>query len=74
MWLGAHVHAVAGQRSKALELILEAEQVAEQRYSCPYEIATAYVSVGDADTAFKWFRKALKIEPTAWPGLASSPG
>jgi tetratricopeptide (TPR) repeat protein len=66
--LGAHVHAVAGQKVEAKKLIQRAEEVAQHRYFCPYEIGTAYVSLGDADTAFKWFRKGVedRADCMAW--------
>jgi tetratricopeptide (TPR) repeat protein len=66
--LGAHVHAVAGERVEAQTLIQRAEEAAEHRYFCPYEIGTAYVSLGDADTAFRWFRKGVedRADCMAW--------
>jgi tetratricopeptide (TPR) repeat protein len=68
---GAHVHAAAGQKSKARELIREAEQVAGARYFCPYEVATAYLSLGETDTAVEWFRRgiAVRADCMAWLGV-----
>ncbi len=69
--LAAHVHAVGDQKREAERLIHEAEQTAEQRYFCPYEIGAAYVSLGDADTAVKWFRKGVedRADCMAWLGV-----
>ena len=69
--LGAHVHAVAGQKSEAKRLIQAVEEGAKHRYFCPYEIGTAYVSLGDQDTAYKWFHKGLedRADCMAWLGV-----
>ena len=68
---GAHVHAVAGRKAEAKKLLEEAEAAAKQRYFCPYEIATAYVSLHDHDTAYKWFRKGVedRADCMAWLGV-----
>ena len=69
--LGAHVHAIAGQKDEALRLIREVEENAQKRYFCPYEIGTAYVSLRDPDTAYKWFRKGVedRADCMAWLGI-----
>ena len=69
--LGAHVHAVAGQKSEARRLIQEVQEGTKRRYFCPYEIATAYVSLGDPDTAYKWVQKGLedRADCMAWLGV-----
>jgi eukaryotic-like serine/threonine-protein kinase len=69
--LGAHVHAIAGQKDEARRLIREVEENAQKRYFCPYEIATAYVSLRDPDTAFKYFRKGVedRADCMAWLGV-----
>jgi serine/threonine protein kinase/tetratricopeptide (TPR) repeat protein len=69
--LGAHVHAVAGQKREAEKLIQDLEKTAEQHYFCPYEIGAAYVSLGNHDTAVKWFRKGLedRADCMAWLGV-----
>ena len=69
--LAAHVHAVAGQKREAEKLIHDVEKTAEQHYFCPYEIGAAYVSLGDHDTAVKWFRKGVedRADCMAWLGV-----
>jgi tetratricopeptide (TPR) repeat protein len=69
--LGSHVHAVAGQRGEAEKLIQEVEKTAQHRYFCPYEIGTAYVSMGEPDTAHKWFRRGIedRADCMAWLGV-----
>ena len=67
----AHVHAVGGQKAEADRLMQEVEKIAEQRYFCPYEIGTSYVSLGDADAAHRWFRKGVeeRADCMAWLGV-----
>ena len=69
--LAAHVHAVAGQKAEAERLIHDVEEGARHRYFCPYEIGAAYVSLGDPDTAVKWFRKGVddRADCMAWLGV-----
>jgi TolB-like protein/Tfp pilus assembly protein PilF len=71
LYLGAHVHAIAGQKGEAERLIHEGEKATGQHYFCPYEIATAYVSLRDFDTAYKWFRKGVeaRADCMAWLGV-----
>ena len=56
---------------EARALLVELEEMMKQRYFCPYEIGTVYVSLGDKDTAYKWFRKgtAERADCMAWLGV-----
>jgi serine/threonine protein kinase/TolB-like protein/Tfp pilus assembly protein PilF len=69
--LQAHVLAVAGRKAEALRVIRQVEQQSSNSYFCPYEIGTAYVSLGDADTAHRWFRRGIKdrADCMAWLGV-----
>jgi tetratricopeptide (TPR) repeat protein len=69
--LQAHVLALAGRKAEARKLIRSVEESTKGRYFCPYEIATAHVSLGDADTAYKWFRKGIdqRADCMAWLGV-----
>jgi serine/threonine-protein kinase len=69
--LQAHVLALAGQKVQAREVIRRVEESTKTSYFCPYEIATAYVSLGDADTAYRWFRKGVeeRADCMAWLGV-----
>jgi tetratricopeptide (TPR) repeat protein len=71
--LRAHVLAVAGQKNEARRLIGQVEVDAQGRYFCPYEIATAYVSLGDFDTACEWFRKGVAGRADCMAWLAVEP-
>jgi hypothetical protein len=65
------VLAVAGRKAEALRVIRQVEQQSSNSYFCPYEIGTAYVSLGDADTAHRWFRRGIKdrADCMAWLGV-----
>jgi TolB-like protein/tetratricopeptide (TPR) repeat protein len=69
--LGAHVHAVAGNKEEARRMMKKVEEDAKQRYFCAYEVATSYISLGDNDTAVKWFRKGIedRADCMAWLGI-----
>ena len=69
--LHAHVLAVSGQKEQAKNLILELEKKFKDRYFCPYEIGHVYVSLGEPDTAYKWFRKGVgdRADCMAWLGV-----
>ena len=69
--LQAHVLAVAGQKEQAKKLILQLEEAFKDRYFCPYEIGHVYVSLGDVDTAYQWFRKGVgdRADCMAWLGV-----
>ena len=67
----AHVHAVAGDKRRAQDLVHQTEREAEHKYICPYEIATAYVSLRDNDKAYEWLRKGIneRADCMAWLGV-----
>jgi tetratricopeptide (TPR) repeat protein len=69
--LHAHVLAVAGQKQQAKKLIRQVEEAFKHRYFCPYEIGHVYVSLGDPDTAYRWFRKGVgdRADCMAWLGV-----
>ena len=69
--LQAHVLALAGQKEQAKKLILQLEETFKDRYFCPYEIGHVYVTLGDLDTAYQWFRKGVgdRADCMAWLGV-----
>ena len=69
--LQAHVLAVAGRKDEARRLIRQVEESTKNEYFCPYEIGAAYVSLGDADTACRWFRRGVeeRADCMAWLGV-----
>ena len=63
--------AVAGFKAEAQRVIRQVEEQSKGGYFCPYEIGVAYVSLGDADTAHRWFRKGIeeRADCMAWLGV-----
>jgi tetratricopeptide (TPR) repeat protein len=57
-WL-AHAHAIAGERDSATEELDRMLEDAETTYVSPYSIGLVYLALGDLDSAFDWFDKAL---------------
>jgi len=79
----AHTYAVAGRKEVARRLLARLEQRRLQgRYVSAYDIAVAYVGLGEKDRAFQWLDKAyeeradglvlLKVDPRMAP-LRSDP-
>jgi hypothetical protein len=52
-------------------VIRQLEASTRGRYFCPYEIASAHVTLGDPDTAYKYFRKGVeeRADCMAWLGV-----
>ena len=69
--LEAHVLAIAGRKEEARNLVRQVEQAYKDRYFCPYEIGNVYISLGDTDTAYQWFRKGVadRADCMAWLGV-----
>lgn len=67
----AHVQALAGNRSRAKLQLKKVQAMCVGRYLCPYEVATAYVSLNENDEAFRWLHKALRdhVDCMVWLGL-----
>lgn len=71
--LRAHVLAAAGRQADALLLVRQIEEETRAKYFCPYEIATVYVTLGDQDTATRWFRKGIDDKADCMPWLGVEP-
>jgi serine/threonine-protein kinase len=69
--LQALVLGVAGRKAEAKAVTERLEESAKHAYFCPYEIATAYVTLGDPDTAHRWFQKGVeeRADCMAWLGV-----
>ena len=67
----AHIHAVAGDKRHAEDLIHQSEQDAQHGYICPYEIATVYVSLKNNDKAMNGSERASRerADCMAWLGV-----
>jgi TolB-like protein/tetratricopeptide (TPR) repeat protein len=69
--LEAIVLAVAGLKDEAKQVVQRVEDIASKQYFCPYEVGAAYVSLGDGDTAYRWFRRGVeeRADCMAWLGV-----
>jgi hypothetical protein len=54
--LEAIVLAIAGLKDEARQVVQRVEDLASKQHFCPDEVGAAYVSLGDGDTAYRWFR------------------
>lgn len=69
--LEAVVLAVAGLKDEAKQVVQRVEDMASKQYFCPYEVGAAHVSLGDGDTAYRWFRRGVeeRADCMAWLGV-----
>ena len=61
-------YAAAGQTAKAQGVLADLHRLEQQRYVCPYEVATVYAGLGDKQHALEWLRKAhaARADCTPW--------
>jgi serine/threonine-protein kinase len=71
--LQAHVLAKAQRHDEARAVLRRVEEAAKTRYFCPYEIGTSYVTLGDNETAYKWFRRGIDDRADCMPWIAVEP-
>jgi DNA-binding winged helix-turn-helix (wHTH) protein/TolB-like protein/Flp pilus assembly protein TadD len=53
-------YAQAGRRSEARKEIEKLQQLSQQRYVPPYDLAVIYASLDDRDKAFEWLERAYR--------------
>ena len=58
MYVG-HALGVSGQRAEAQKLLDEMKDLSRRRYVPPEYVAVVYEGLGDSDSAFRWFEKAI---------------
>ena len=65
-------YAAAGKRAQAQQVIdeLTTRVRANQRYVCPYEVATVFMGLGDKDSALAWLQKAYDERADCIPWAA----
>jgi TolB-like protein/Tfp pilus assembly protein PilF len=69
----AQVHALSGNKSQAMRVLEDLEELTKKRYVCSYEVATAYVLLREKDRAFRWFDKAVEDRSDCMVMLAVDP-
>ena len=67
------VHGLARNRSEAMKVLQDMEQLTRKRYVCSYEVATAYLLLREKDQAFRWFDKAVEERSDCMVALAVDP-
>jgi TolB-like protein/DNA-binding winged helix-turn-helix (wHTH) protein/Flp pilus assembly protein TadD len=58
--IAAHVQAAKGDRSEAERLLQELRTRSKRGYVCAYELAHAYVKLGDRKHAYEWLEKGRR--------------
>jgi TolB-like protein/DNA-binding winged helix-turn-helix (wHTH) protein/Flp pilus assembly protein TadD len=58
--IAAHVHAASGDRAKAEKLLDALRALSNSQYVCAYELAHAYVKLGDKKQAYEWLEKGKR--------------
>jgi TolB-like protein/Flp pilus assembly protein TadD len=53
-------YALAGERTKATDILDELKALSERRYVSPFDIAVVYLGLGDRDSAFQWLEEAYQ--------------
>jgi serine/threonine-protein kinase len=71
--LAAHIRAASGDRKTAEHLIADVRKVSESRFVCAYEVAHAYVKLGENEKAFEWLEKGRKDRADCMVWLAIEP-
>jgi serine/threonine-protein kinase len=71
--LTAHVQAAKGNRREAEKLLEDLKAVSSNRYVCAYEMAHAYVKLGDKKQAFEWLEKGKQQRADCMVWLLSEP-
>lgn len=69
----AHVQAAKGNRREAEKLLAELKTISSGRYVCAYEVAHAYVKLGDKEAAFRWLEKGRRERADCMVWLAVEP-
>ncbi len=66
-------YGVAGKRRQAEATIAQLKEIAKQRYVCSYEVAAAFISLGDKDQAMQWFEKSFRDRSDCMVFLQADP-
>jgi tetratricopeptide (TPR) repeat protein len=73
MATAAGAYAMSGRRSEAEAVLARLHALAEQRYVCPYEIATTHAALHQDDEAFRWLRRGIQDRSSCMPDLKVDP-
>jgi hypothetical protein len=60
-----HAYGVSGDKVRAEQVLGRLKELAKQRYVPAYDIAVAYMGIGEKEEAFRWRERAYE-EQSAW--------
>jgi len=69
----AGLYATAGDRPQAEAMLTRITSLADHRYVCAYEIATARAALHDDDAAIEWLQRGLRDRSICMPDLKVDP-
>ena len=67
------MQAAAGNRREAEKLLEGLKALSRRRYVCAYELAHAYVKLGDKQQAFEWLEKGKQDRADCMVWLLAEP-
>ena len=68
-----HASALAGNKTEAEQTLARLFELSKRTYVPPYNVAEAYVGLGDRDRAFEWLAKAFDERSPDLVGLKTEP-
>ena len=68
-----YVYGQTGKRAEAMAVIKELEQMYAQQKANGYDLARAYLGLGDKDQALAWLEKDVQTRNATMPGFLSVP-
>jgi TolB-like protein/Tfp pilus assembly protein PilF len=71
--VAAHVHAASGDREAAEKLLGELREQSKRQYVCAYELAHAYVKLGNKKRAYEWLEKGKRERADCMVNLLVEP-
>jgi tetratricopeptide (TPR) repeat protein len=69
----AFVYAKTGKRAQAEKALLDVREKLKKHYTCSYEVASAYVYLGQTDAAFQLLDKAYQDHSECMPAIGVDP-
>ena len=55
-----HAYAASGKTAEAKQVLIDLQQLQDQRYVSPYTVAAIHAGLGDQEQAFKWLQTAVE--------------
>ena len=60
-----HAYAASGKKAEARQVLIDLQELPNQRYVSPYTVGAIYAGLGDKDKTFAWLEKAFE-ESDIW--------